>query len=101
MVVLLGPAVDAANISIELDRGAFRVAGWDATVEPAEGWASVFSVYAGAGDVQPMLGSYQALDHVLTFHPRLLPESTITPFFAPLTPRLKHPSTALQSPPIR
>jgi hypothetical protein len=70
MVVLLGPAVDAANISIELDRGAFRVAGWDATVEPAEGWASVFSVYAGAGDVQPMLGSYQALDHVLTFHPR-------------------------------
>jgi len=70
MAVLLGTSVDAATVSIQLEGGAFRVAGWNATVEPSEGWASVFSVYAGAGDVQPMLGTYEVADHVLTFHPR-------------------------------
>jgi hypothetical protein len=69
-LVLLGLATGAANISIQLDGGAFRVTGWTATPEPAEGWASVFSVYAGAADVQSMLGTYEVLDHVLTFHPR-------------------------------
>jgi hypothetical protein len=70
LAILLGTAVGAANVSIQLESGAFHVAGWDARTEPAEGWASVFSIYAGAGDVQPMLGTYEATDHVLTFHPR-------------------------------
>ena len=29
-----------------------------------------FPVYAGEGEVQPLLGSYVVEDHVLTFHPR-------------------------------
>jgi len=68
--VFLGSASAAANINIQLDGGAFRVTGWTATAEPPEGWTSVFSVYAGAGNVQSMLGTYAVLDHVLTFHPR-------------------------------
>jgi hypothetical protein len=60
----------AANITIQLDHGDFRVLGWTATAEPAEGWSSVFPVYAGQGDVQPMLGSYAVKDHELVFHPR-------------------------------
>ncbi len=70
VLVFLGSASGAANISIQLDGGEFRVTGWTATAEPSEGWTSVFSVYAGAGNVQPMLGTYKVLDHVLTFHPR-------------------------------
>jgi len=74
MFVLLGTAAGAANVSIQLEGGAFRVAGWNARAEPAEGWASVFAIYvgtgAGAGDVQQMLGTYEVADHVLTFHPR-------------------------------
>jgi hypothetical protein len=69
-IVFLGSASGAANISIQLDGGVFRVNGWTATAEPPEGWTSVFSVYAGVGDVQSMLGTYAVLDHVLTFHPR-------------------------------
>ena len=30
----------------------------------------MFRVYAGEGDVQPMLGSYEVRDHELAFHPR-------------------------------
>jgi hypothetical protein len=69
LAVLIG-AYGAANVSIQFEGGAFRVIGWAPTVEPAEGWVSVFPVYAGAGDIQPMLGSYDVIDHVLTFHPR-------------------------------
>jgi hypothetical protein len=60
----------AANISIQFDGGAFRVAGWNATREPADGWSSIFAVYAGSGDVQPMLGSYTVANGELAFHPR-------------------------------
>lgn len=70
VIVLIGSVAAAANISIQLDRGVFSVTGWNATVEPAEGWASVFAVYAGEGDVPPMLGSYGVNNHILTFHPR-------------------------------
>jgi hypothetical protein len=70
LAILLGTATGAANVSIQLDGGAFHVAGWDAPAEPVEGWASVFAIYAGAGDVQTMLGTYEVTDHVLTFRPR-------------------------------
>jgi hypothetical protein len=66
MAVLLSAAA-AAEISIQFDGGAFRVAGWNATGEPANGWASVFAVYTGS---QPMLGSYDVANGVLAFHPR-------------------------------
>lgn len=69
LTVLLTSAA-AADVSIELSGGAFQVTGWNAYAEPPEGWPSVFAVYAGRGDVQPMLGSYDIADHVLTFRPR-------------------------------
>jgi hypothetical protein len=70
VLVLLGAIAGAANVSIQFEAGSFHVTGWSATVEPAEGWVSVFPVYAGSGDIQPMLGSYEVVNHVLTFHPR-------------------------------
>jgi hypothetical protein len=70
LAILFGTAAGAALPSIHLDGGVFRVVNWKATEEPAEGWASVFAVYAGAAGDQPMLGSYEVIDHVLTFHPR-------------------------------
>jgi hypothetical protein len=70
LAILLGTAFGAENIFIELDKGAFRVTGWNATSPPAAGWQSIFPIYAGTGDVQPMLGTYEVLDRVLTFHPR-------------------------------
>ncbi len=68
--MLLSGIAAAAQISIQLDGAEFRVIGWTASAEPAEGWASIFPVYAGTGDVPPMLGSYSVKDHVLAFHPR-------------------------------
>jgi hypothetical protein len=70
LVVLLGTAFGAANISIHLDNGVFRVTGWDAVVEPTDGWASALSVYASVLPDQPILGTYEVADHVVTFHPR-------------------------------
>jgi hypothetical protein len=70
VAVLLVTAAGAANISIQLDNGAFRVIGWEAGTEPAQGWQSVFAVYAGRGDVPPLLGSYGVENRVLGFHPR-------------------------------
>jgi len=67
--VLLATAA-AADVSIQLSGGAFSVTGWNPSAEPAGGWASVFAVYAGHGHVQPMLGSYEVVNHILTFHPR-------------------------------
>jgi hypothetical protein len=39
-------------------------------VEPAKGWGSVFSVYAGTGDVPPMAGGYAIEAGTLVFRPR-------------------------------
>jgi hypothetical protein len=61
----------AEPISIQLEGGAFRVAGWDPPQkEPAKGWASVFAVYVGSGDVPPLAGSYGIEHGSLVFHPR-------------------------------
>ncbi len=70
IVILLGTAIASENVAIKLDGSNFQVTGWDATTEPAEGWVSVLAVYAGARDIQPMSGSYEVANHVLTFHPR-------------------------------
>jgi hypothetical protein len=53
-----------------MEGGAFRVEGWQPGPEPATGWSSVLAVYAGTGDVPPLLGSYAVEDGSLTFHPR-------------------------------
>jgi hypothetical protein len=64
----------AASVSIQLEGGAFKVSGWEAPrTEPAKGWASVFAVfavYAGSGDVPPLLGTYSEQAGSLVFRPR-------------------------------
>lgn len=69
--LLAGMAAAAESASIQLEGGAFKVTGWDPPRKaPAAGWASVFAVYVGAGEVPPLSGSY-ALEHgSLVFHPR-------------------------------
>ena len=56
---------------IELQNGAFRVSGWKAPrSEPPGGWGTVFLVYAGVGNVPPLLGAYSVESGTLVFHPR-------------------------------
>jgi hypothetical protein len=68
-VLLLLPAA-AAGIQIQMTGGAFQVTGWSAAAEPAEGWASIFAVYAGGNESPAMLGSYSADRGALVFRPR-------------------------------
>jgi hypothetical protein len=70
LAAFLLPLVAAAGISITFAGGAFQVNDWKASAEPAAGWNSVFSVYAGSGDVPAMLGTYTVEGAVLTFRPR-------------------------------
>jgi hypothetical protein len=65
----LSAAAAPQPYSIQLQDGAFRVAGWRASSVPAKGWTSVFAVYAGPGDVPALLGSYAVESGVLVFHP--------------------------------
>jgi hypothetical protein len=61
----------AASVSIQLDSGAFKVAGITSSAEPVAGWDSVFSVYAGkAADVPAMAGTYSVESGALVFRPR-------------------------------
>jgi len=67
----VGVAALAQSPGIEFRDGAFRVKGWQAPhLEPSGGWGSVFLVYAGAGKVPPLLGSYAVESGTLVFHPR-------------------------------
>ena len=69
-VLLLAATAAAQNAAVHLDGGVFRVSGWTPSAEPAGGWASVFAVYAGSGEVPPMLGTYAVEDGQLVFRPR-------------------------------
>jgi hypothetical protein len=61
----------AGEIAIRLDDGAFVVSGWKPSIHPpADGWSSVFRVYAGEGELPPMLGTYSYEADSLTFRPR-------------------------------
>jgi hypothetical protein len=71
IVLVLGTIARAQAVSIQLDAGAFRITGWQAPASPpAGGWASVLSVYAGAGDAPAMLGTYAVEGGTLVFRPR-------------------------------
>jgi hypothetical protein len=71
IVLVMGTIARAQAVSIQLDSGTFRVAGWQApATSPAGGWASVFSVYAGTADATAMLGSYSVEGGALVFRPR-------------------------------
>ena len=63
------PLVCAAQ-SIRMEGGAFRVEGWQPGPEPSGGWATLFRVYAGSGDVPPIAGAYSVENGALTFRPR-------------------------------
>ena len=84
--VLLLPAAAAAGIQIQMTGGAFHVTGWNAAAEPAEGWASIFAVYAGGIDSPAILGSYSVEGGVWSFalNGRLRPDCTCAPFSIPL-----------------
>jgi len=61
----------AESVSIRIEDGKFQVSGWSPGVSvPSGGWASIFSVYAGEGDLPPMLGSYAVENGSLVFRPR-------------------------------
>jgi hypothetical protein len=69
--VFLVSAAAAQSPSIQLNNGVFRVTGWTAPpVAPAKGWLSVLAVYAGSGNVPPMLGSHAIENGSLVFRPR-------------------------------
>ena len=68
--VLLALVGVAGATSIRMDGGVFRVIGWQAALPPPAGWSDVLAVYAGAGDVPPMLGSYSVEAGTLSFRPR-------------------------------
>jgi hypothetical protein len=73
LLLLLAQAVMcvAQSVSIELENGVFKVKGWKASAAaPAQGWGSVFVVYAGTGDVPPLLGSYLIEGGTLEFRPQ-------------------------------
>ena len=61
----------AQNAAIQFDGNTFKVSGWSPPdAAPAKGWPSLFAVYAGSGDVPPLLGSYTVADNALVFHPQ-------------------------------
>ena len=66
----MGMTATAAPVSVELEGGAFKVLGWNPPrSEPAKGWASIFAVYTGSGDVPPLLGHYSIEAGALVFRP--------------------------------
>src|SRR5690348_9950243 len=73
---LIGAAQGAA---IHMDGGVFRVSGWQT--------GSQFSVYAGTGDVPPLLGTSSVEAGILTFRPRfsLSPGMHVRAVFQPPT----------------
>jgi hypothetical protein len=63
-------AAQTQPISIQFEAGAYQVSGWTPPhAAPPKGWASVFAVYAGSGDIPAMLGSYAVENGRLVFHP--------------------------------
>lgn len=69
LLFLVGAVLSAQAVSIQRDGSNYRVVGWKA-VEPSKGWAAVFQVYAGDGDVPPALGAYRVDGGELLFQPR-------------------------------
>jgi hypothetical protein len=61
----------AETVSIRMEAGGFRVAGWNpGSRVPSGGWSSIFAVYAGEGDAPAMLGAYKVENGSLVFRPR-------------------------------
>jgi hypothetical protein len=70
VILFFGMAAVAQSVSIQFESGIFRVTGWKPPASvPAGGWNSIFTVYAGAGDVPPLLGAYSVERDALVFRP--------------------------------
>ena len=68
--LILGTAAIAAPVSIQLEGGVFKVTGWEPPrTAPTKGWPSVFAIYAGTGDLPPVVGTYTAQSDGLVFRP--------------------------------
>jgi len=71
LVSLAGICAGAASVSIQLENGAFRVAGWNApSSAPAKDWSVVFAVYTGPQGSPPLIGSYAVESGTLVFRPK-------------------------------
>jgi len=70
LVFLLLPLSGLAQ-TIQLENGAFKVAGWhpDRAATPAD-WSSIFAVSVAQPQAAPMLGTYSVEDGTLVFRPR-------------------------------
>ena len=64
------PIAAAQSPAIVMEAGVFRVTGWRAATPPLNGWSSLLAIYAGEGDVPPLLGAYSVTDGALVFTPR-------------------------------
>lgn len=61
----------AQSTSLQFSGGAIQVVGWKAPSQaPANGWTSIFAVYAGEGNIPALLGSYTVENSALVFRPR-------------------------------
>ena len=69
-VLLVLSSAAAEKVTIRMEGAGFKVTGWNPGSTPAEGWQSIFVVYAGDGDVPPMLGAYTVENGALIFRPR-------------------------------
>jgi hypothetical protein len=68
--LISGTVAVAAPVSIQLEGGVFKVTGSDVPrAAPARGWPSLFAVYAGAGDLPPVVGTYTTETNAVVFHP--------------------------------
>ena len=70
MLTALCFSLPCFGASIRMEGGVVRVTGEAFTAVPPDGWSSVLAVYAGDGDVPPLLGSYSLEAGVLVFRPR-------------------------------
>ncbi len=63
--------------SIQFENGAFSVTGWNASAAPQKTWDSLLKVYAGTGDVPPLLGTYAVESRTLVFRPTYPPAAGV------------------------
>jgi hypothetical protein len=89
LAALLPWAANAADVSIQYERGEFQVSNLSTEPMPKSGWEAVFAVYAGNGDVPPMAGTYHRVGQTLYFEPRY-----------PLTPGVKYRAVYREVPPV-
>jgi hypothetical protein len=69
MALAWSASLYAAVPAILFEPPLFKVTGWSRAVAP-EDWSSVFAIYAGEGDLPPVLGSYRVAADAIVFQPR-------------------------------